>query len=159
MSEAKKLDGGKLPMHLVPPEVTEALALILGPGAKKYGERNWEQGGLTWDRLYAAAQRHLQEAHKFVSTGGKYGEWIDQDTGQPHIYCALAELTFIVTYERRGMLNQPKPKDPRKPGFYRRTLEEIRERGCYGFYLPPYVATMAEVPFCGNVEAYYEEVK
>jgi len=110
MAPANKFDGGKARMDLVPPEAMEALAAILGPGAAKYGDRNWEQGGLTWDRLYAAMQRHMLEAHKYVSTNGRHGQWLDPELGTRHIENALACLTFIVTYVRRGMLDLPMPE-------------------------------------------------
>jgi len=131
MAPAKKFDGSKARMDLVPPEAMEALAAILGPGAAKYGDRNWEQGGLTWDRLYAAMQRHMLEAHKYMSTGGRHGQWLDPELGTRHIENALACLTFIVTYVRRGMLDlpdlMPEPGEP-KPSevveAYKRRLQD-----------------------------------
>lgn len=106
-SSANKFDGGKLPMHLLPPEFEEALAELLGNGANKYGERNWEQGGLSWDRLYAATRRHLKEAHRFMSTTGRHGEWIDPEFGLPHVVHAVFGLMVTITYMRRGQMDLP----------------------------------------------------
>src|SRR5690606_95094 len=39
--EGRKDDSDKLRMDLIPPEAMEALAVILGFGARKYAERNW----------------------------------------------------------------------------------------------------------------------
>ena len=53
-----KFDDGKTRYDLVPVELTEAVALILGDGAKKYGDRNWEKG-MAWSRPFGALLRHL----------------------------------------------------------------------------------------------------
>ncbi|MFC0246057.1 dATP/dGTP diphosphohydrolase domain-containing protein [Falsochrobactrum ovis] len=44
MSEGKQLDDGKVRMDLLPPKFLFATADILGFGAGKYGDRNWEKG-------------------------------------------------------------------------------------------------------------------
>jgi hypothetical protein len=103
-AKACKADNGKAPIHLVPPEAVFALAEVLRFGAfnagkdgKGYGERNWEKGGLSWDRLFAAAQRHLWAYHS--------GEHLDPESGLSHLAHAFAEIAFALTYEKRGMLD------------------------------------------------------
>lgn len=53
-----KYDSGKPRMDLVPPATVLAAAAVFTYGAKKYTDRNWEQG-ITYGRLYASLQRHL----------------------------------------------------------------------------------------------------
>ena len=59
---ADKFDAGKLPIHLITPEMIEALASRLAFGAEKYSPRNWEQG-IAYSRCFAAAMRHLWAWH------------------------------------------------------------------------------------------------
>ena len=56
----KKNDDGKLPLHLLSGPALFDTAEVLRFGAQEegYGERNWEKG-LSWSRVFAAAQRHL----------------------------------------------------------------------------------------------------
>jgi len=82
---AVKHDKGKLRYDLIPPIPLEHLAQVYTFGADKYGDRNWEKG-LSFDRLYAALQRHLMERRK--------GNMIDAETKLPHMasvmWCAMA---------------------------------------------------------------------
>ena len=43
-TEGVKFDQNKTRYDLLPPEFLESTAKILGFGANKYGERNWEKG-------------------------------------------------------------------------------------------------------------------
>lgn len=90
----RKDDSGKLRMDLIPPEVEEMLALVLTKGASKYADRNWEKG-IKYSRVYAALRRHLLAWMK--------GEEIDSEWGLPHLAHAYCCLTFLLTYELRGM--------------------------------------------------------
>jgi len=89
-----KHDEGKPRMDLIPPDVEEALGIILTYGSQEYGDRNWELG-LEWGRVYAAARRHM----------GKFwrGEDIDKDSGLPHIDHALCCLVFLSAYRMRNV--------------------------------------------------------
>ena len=58
MNEGIKHDGGKARMDLLPPELLFGVSEILGFGAAKYGDRNWERG-MAWSRVFAALMRHL----------------------------------------------------------------------------------------------------
>ena len=93
-AEATKYDDGKLRMDLIPPEPLRAMAEILTLGTKKYGDRNWEKG-MDWGRVYGAMLRHLV-AHL-------EGEEHDSESHKPHLYHALCNLMFLVTYYMRGV--------------------------------------------------------
>lgn len=57
---AKKDTTGKLPLHLVPPEVVEIFAKVTKIGIDKgYEPRNWEQGLPINEGHLAAAERHM----------------------------------------------------------------------------------------------------
>lgn len=71
-----KYDDGKTRWDLVPWDAVEKVAEILTFGAKKYGDRNWEQG-IDFGRLFAATMRHVV-AHV-------NGETIDPESGMPHL--------------------------------------------------------------------------
>jgi hypothetical protein len=62
---------------------------LLGRGAEKYDERNWEKG-YKWSLSFAALHRHLQQFWT--------GETYDQETGSHHltsvVFHALALMYF-----------------------------------------------------------------
>lgn len=89
-----KFDDGKLRIDLIPPEAIEALASVLGYGADKYDDRNWEEG-MNWSRVYASSQRHLLEWYKGVDT--------DEESGFPHLHHVLTNVAFLLTYADRGI--------------------------------------------------------
>jgi hypothetical protein len=92
-SRGLKFDQDKVRMDLVPPVAVTWIAKILTFGAKKYGDRNWEQG-IKYGRVYAAALRHL-----FAWWGG---EEKDPETGESHIAHALCCLAFLAHYTNGG---------------------------------------------------------
>lgn len=94
ISGGTKHDEGKLRFDLIPPEVELALGEILTYGAKKYEDRNWEKG-IAYGRIYGALRRHLLAWLR--------GEKLDAESGKPHLWHALCCLSFLVTYEERGM--------------------------------------------------------
>ena len=89
-----KYDSKKLRMDLIPPEVEEALAIVLTYGCTKYGDRNWEKG-IAYSRIYGALRRHLL---KWVM-----GHRRDEESGLPTLWHALCCIAFLVTYESRDM--------------------------------------------------------
>jgi hypothetical protein len=100
MSEATKFDIDKPRMDLVPPEAVYDLATVLSFGANKYAERNWEKG-MSWGRVFAAAQRHLW------SFWG--GENRDPESGLLHLAHALCCISFLTTYWYRGVGTDDRP--------------------------------------------------
>lgn len=99
-----KNDSGKARMDLVPPEIIFAIAEILGFGARKYSERNWEKG-MSWGRVFAALMRHLWAwwgGGRPTTTNFVFGS-IDSETGKSHLWHAACCIAFLVTYEERGI--------------------------------------------------------
>lgn len=90
--EGVKFDTDKIRMELVPPEAIEGLSRVLTFGAKKYGDRNWENG-MKWSRVFGALLRHL-----FAWWGGQKN---DPETGFSHLDHAMANVAFLMTYELR----------------------------------------------------------
>lgn len=88
--EGVKFDQNKRRVDLVPTEAINALADILTAGAAKYGEHNWRKG-MDWSRVYGAAQRHL------LAFWG--GDDIDEESGMPHLWHALTNIAFLVSYQ------------------------------------------------------------
>ena len=81
-------------MDLIPPELLEAVGTILTSGAITYSERNWEQG-MKWGRCYGALLRHM--------TAWWGGKDLDDETKKSHLWHAACCITFLLTYEMRGM--------------------------------------------------------
>jgi hypothetical protein len=104
MAEGRKDDSEKVRMDLIPPELLFGVGDILTFGAKKYADRNWEQG-MKWGRVYGALMRHL-----WAWWGGKapttksflFGE-LDAETGRSHLWHAGCCIAFLIAYEERGV--------------------------------------------------------
>lgn len=91
MSEqAKKYDGGKPRMELLPREGLEEIAKVLTFGAAKYDAHNWRKG-MAWSRLAGACARHL---FAWVA-----GENKDPESGLSHLAHAGCCIVFLLTYE------------------------------------------------------------
>ena len=103
----RKQDAGKPRPALIPPEFVEQMALVLDAGSRKYAVWNWAPGA-EWSRYYAALLRHLN------AWWG--GEDRDPETGLSHLGHAACCLSFLVSYEQRGVGKDDRPyKDPRPP--------------------------------------------
>lgn len=85
-----KFDDDKARMDLISPSTLDALGIVLGYGAKKYGDRNWEQG-INYGRVYAGVQRHL------IAWWDR--ECVDRESELPHLWHALCGIMFLVEYE------------------------------------------------------------
>jgi hypothetical protein len=90
----KKNDHGKPRYDLLPCDVLEEITIIFTHGAEKYGEYNWTKG-MSWSRLFAAAQRHQWS---FWS-----GDDVDEESGRPHLTHAIVNLMFLLAYYKRGI--------------------------------------------------------
>lgn len=88
--KAKKNDSLKLRLDLIPPEVQEALGLVLTFGSMKYEDNNW-QNGLEIERIYGALERHLLVWREFPALR-------DNESDLPHIFHALCNVAFLVWY-------------------------------------------------------------
>ena len=94
MSEGVKFDGGKARFDLLPPEFLSGTADILGFGAEKYGDRNWELG-MKWSRVFAALMRHM-----WAWWGGQK---TDGESGKSHLHHTACCLAFLIAYEARSV--------------------------------------------------------
>jgi hypothetical protein len=74
---------------LIPPKALEYLALIYGKGSLKYADRNWEKG-YKWGLSFRALMKHAWAAWR--------GEWLDPESGLPHLMHAAWHCFTIVTY-------------------------------------------------------------
>jgi hypothetical protein len=89
---ANKFDAGKPRLDLIPPEPLEEIGKVLGYGAVKYGQRNWENG-MSWGRCYAAMLRHM------LAWWG--GQEYDPETNLSHLAHAGCCLFFLMAYRAR----------------------------------------------------------
>ena len=78
---ALKYDNGKRRWDLVPFECLDALADIYTFGAAKYQPNSWQQLEDFDNRYFAAILRHL--------SAWRQGEWLDQESGYPHLAHAM----------------------------------------------------------------------
>lgn len=100
MSEGRKNDQGKLPYHLLPPELLEGTAAVLAFGADKYAPRNWERG-MAWSRPFAALMRHMWAWWR--------GENLDPETRMSHLWHASCCIAFLIAYEQRRVGTDDRP--------------------------------------------------
>jgi hypothetical protein len=100
-NQGVKFDEDKLRMELLPPELLEGVADILTFGAKKYSDRNWEDG-MSWGRVFGALMRHLWRWWS--------GENLDKETGKSHLWHAGCCIAFLIAYEARGIGTDDRPK-------------------------------------------------
>lgn len=98
--EGRKDDTGKLPYHLLPPELLESVAHVLEFGAKKYEPRNWEKG-MRWSRVFGALMRHMWAWWR--------GQGVDPETGYSHLWHAGCCIAFLIAYEQRGIGADDRP--------------------------------------------------
>ena len=83
-----KWDKGKIRYELVPLSAIEALGKVLTFGATRYGDETWRFLPKANDRYYAATLRHL--------FAYRNGEYLDNDSGFPHLFHALANIAFLI---------------------------------------------------------------
>lgn len=70
------------------------LAEVFGFGAQKYADRNWEKG-YPWSWSYTALRRHW-DAHWS-------GQYLDEESGLPHLAHVLWHCLVLMEFERRGL--------------------------------------------------------
>ena len=96
MIDPKKVQGGKKePMHLLPVEFLRQTAIVLGVGAKKYGEYNWRTSqGVEANTYIAAILRHITQ---FVD-----GEDVDEESGRSHLAHIAATCAVLLDAQQQG---------------------------------------------------------
>lgn len=94
----RKDDGKKPRFDLLDAHSQLALVEVLTVGAVRYGDRNYLNQGATLSRYEAALQRHLNAYRR--------GEYLDPDTGRPHLAHVMANCQILMELrrdiERRG---------------------------------------------------------
>ena len=90
----QKHDAAKLRYELTPVAIEEAIADIFTYGAEKYDAWNWLQDDAEWSRIYGALRRHLA-AHWS-------GEFLDQESGRPHLAHVLVNTGFLLIHAQNG---------------------------------------------------------
>lgn len=88
-----KNDAEKPRTDLLPVRPLLKIAKVLTFGAKKYTDRNWEEG-FKYGRVYGAALRHLFAWWQ--------GENIDTETGLSHLAHAACCILFLLEFEESG---------------------------------------------------------
>ena len=88
-----KFDKEKPRVDLLPGDALLEIAKVLGHGAEKYDDRNWELG-MDWHRPFGALLRHL-----WAWWGG---EELDKESGLPHLSHAGCNILFLIAYSLRN---------------------------------------------------------
>lgn len=104
----------KMPLHLWPTTATTYGCLGLLEGMLKYGRSNWREAGVRYTIYHDAVLRHLQAAFE--------GEWVDPDSGLPHLSHALACLGILVDAYEAGKLTDDRAYNG---GGYRRSIDRM----------------------------------
>lgn len=89
MGEGTKFDKEKIRPELIVHTATEALGEILKFGARKYADRNWEEG-MEWERIIGSLKRHLT----YIESGQDY----DEESGMLHSAHLLTNAMFLNHY-------------------------------------------------------------
>lgn len=91
-----KYDSDKAPLALIPPQVLNQIAEVLGFGADKYGMNNWRDDGhnTEWSRTYSSIQRHLNSFWD--------GEDLDPESGKTHLAHAATQLVILMQHINDG---------------------------------------------------------
>jgi hypothetical protein len=81
-------------MDLLPPEALLALSEVYGMGAEKYDDHNYLKG-YDWSLSFGALLRHVMAAEK--------GEWLDDESGLPHVMHAAWHCFALFLFEKHGI--------------------------------------------------------
>lgn len=84
--QAKKADGEKLRVELIPTSAYKSLGRVLTHGAEKYGANTWQS--VEYDRYVGALLRHLIA---FIDDPNG----VDEDSGLNHTEHLLANAVFL----------------------------------------------------------------
>ena len=88
MTEGIKYDASKPRWSLIPIGTMEEVVKVLEYGANKYSPDNWKKVPQMEIRYYDAAMRHIDAYWK--------GEYLDEESGQPHLAHAVCCLLFLM---------------------------------------------------------------
>ena len=96
-----RFNHGKLRYDLVEPREHRDMVEVLTDGAKKYFDRNWENG-LSWTSVIASLKRHLAAIER--------GEDYDPESGRLHIAHAACNVHFLNTFYYTFPQGDDRPK-------------------------------------------------
>ena len=85
----RKQDDGKPDWSLIPKGTMRHVVAVLTHGKKKYARENWQHVPEFKERYYSALRRHLD-------AWWDDGEWIDEDSGCPHLACVACNALFLL---------------------------------------------------------------
>lgn len=99
----KQYGDAKVPLQLVPPAASIAIAKGLAEGADKYAPWNWREGPVEYLTYYGAVQRHL--------AAWLEGEDLDPDSqhGKTHLDGAIASLAILIDAIAMGNATDNRP--------------------------------------------------
>ena len=91
-----KFDEQKPMLHLVPPLFTRVLARIFEYGVGKYWRDSWQGFSLekAQEDLIPAAMRHIDQYRE--------GEFLDKESGYPHLGHAAWNLLVVMWHEYKS---------------------------------------------------------
>lgn len=78
----------------IPAEIQLMIGDVFTYGEKKYARDNWKKG-THWHEFIGSALRHI---FKF-----SMGEWLDDESGHPHLVHAIVNCMFLIYYHQRGL--------------------------------------------------------
>jgi hypothetical protein len=96
-----RVGAGKPPLHLIPPAAEILEAVVMGLGAKKYGEFNWRSSKVRATVYIAAAKRHLAQWLD--------GQDDDPESGVSHLAHARACLGVLLDAIATGNVVDDRP--------------------------------------------------
>jgi len=91
----------KVNTFFVPPVATLYMALAMQEGARKYGPYNWREKKIQFSEYDGAAQRHRAALLD--------GQWLDPESGLPHLAHYMATLAIIADAFEAGALIDDRP--------------------------------------------------
>lgn len=112
-----KYDKGKPRVDLIDPNFLMELGEVLGFGAEKYGENNWQT--VEPKRYKAAALRHL---YQYL-----LGEKTDEESHKSHLVHAACNLMFLYWSENDGIRSE-----------YNSSMGDARSREISSCCCPPH---------------------
>ena len=96
-----RIGAGKPPLHLIPPAAEILEAVVMGLGARKYGEYNWRTSKVRATVYIAAAKRHLAQWLD--------GQDDDPESGVSHLAHARACLGVLLDAIATGNVIDDRP--------------------------------------------------
>lgn len=110
----------KVPLHLFPAAGIIYGAMACKEGARKYGPYNWRDKKIKLSEYLSAIDRH--------SLAVRDGEWIDKESGQPHLGKIVATAAIVLDAAAHNALIVDIPPPGQDPGPAPALLEFFREK-------------------------------